>query len=193
MSPHGSQLDENFVQPVYGQSRFERFCYGVYDFFDKPITWFRESVVVPNRKDYAWYHQDYKRVRSIDQCYTDEWDCIYEANEQFRRDKRVDSSIVSILRYRVDDCVREEYPDHLPRCLQLQEEYEQAAANWMSRYGDLSADYNVETAFMKQKHRMIWERRHGPIGCGKKEDVYSVQPERDVYDHRPRGEFPKEE
>jgi len=25
---------------------------------------------------------------------------------------------------------------------------------------------NVRNAYMKQKHRMIWERRHGPVGSG---------------------------
>lgn len=28
---------------------------------------------------------------------------------------------------------------------------------------------NVKNAYMKQKHRMIWERRHGPVGSGMKE------------------------
>jgi len=27
---------------------------------------------------------------------------------------------------------------------------------------------NVKNAYMKQKHRMIWERRHGPVGTGMK-------------------------
>lgn len=34
--------------------------------------------------------------------------------------------------------------------------------------GDLGAYHNVKTAYMKQKHRMIWERRHGPVGSGQK-------------------------
>lgn len=32
--------------------------------------------------------------------------------------------------------------------------------------GDLGAYGDVKTAFMKQKHRLIWERRHGPVGSG---------------------------
>ena len=30
--------------------------------------------------------------------------------------------------------------------------------------GDMGAVPNVKEAYMKQKHRMIWERRHGPVG-----------------------------
>jgi NADH dehydrogenase (ubiquinone) 1 beta subcomplex subunit 10 len=32
--------------------------------------------------------------------------------------------------------------------------------------GDLGAYGKVQDAYMKQKHRMIWERRHGPVGTG---------------------------
>lgn len=35
--------------------------------------------------------------------------------------------------------------------------------------GDLGAYGDVKTAYMKQKHRMVWERRHGPVGSGMKE------------------------
>lgn len=34
--------------------------------------------------------------------------------------------------------------------------------------GDMGIGINVKTAYMKQKHRMIWERRHGPVGSGMK-------------------------
>lgn len=37
--------------------------------------------------------------------------------------------------------------------------------------GDLGAFGNVKDAYMKQKHRMIWERRHGPVGTGRKDKV----------------------
>lgn len=35
--------------------------------------------------------------------------------------------------------------------------------------GDLGYYGNVKDAYMKQKHRMIWERRHGKIGSGRKD------------------------
>ena len=34
--------------------------------------------------------------------------------------------------------------------------------------GDLGHKGDVIQCYMKQKHRMIWERRHGPVGSGKK-------------------------
>ncbi|CAG7819744.1 unnamed protein product [Allacma fusca] len=168
---------KQFSQPIYGRSKLEDFNDRVGAFFRRPVVWFRETIVVPNRKEYAWYHQKFPRVKDIDQCYMDEIDCIYEANEQFKRDKLVDNMILNLLRYRMDDCVREEYPDHAPRCFQLKEDYETAAGNWFSRYGELGGHYHVKEAYMRQKHRMLWERRHGPIGCGMKSDPYSVEPE----------------
>ena len=61
----------------------------------------------PNRKEYNWYHQQFRRVPTIDECYTDDVVCIYEADQQFKRDRLVDSQILNILRLRMDDCVRE--------------------------------------------------------------------------------------
>ena len=37
--------------------------------------------------------------------------------------------------------------------------------------GDLGAKANVLEAYMKQKHRMLWERRHGEVGTGMKEQL----------------------
>lgn len=34
--------------------------------------------------------------------------------------------------------------------------------------GDLGGTVDVRRAYMKQKHRMLWERRHGPVGTGMK-------------------------
>jgi len=88
--------------------------------------------VTPNRKEYPWYHQQFRRVPTIDQCYTDDRLCIYEANEQFLRDRMIDSNILTILRYRMDDCFREEYPDY-HKCLPFKEAYEEAAGNWFAK------------------------------------------------------------
>jgi len=33
--------------------------------------------------------------------------------------------------------------------------------------GDLGAFGKSYDALMKQKHRMVWERRYGPVGTGK--------------------------
>jgi NADH dehydrogenase (ubiquinone) 1 beta subcomplex subunit 10 len=48
---------------------------------------FTEKIVVPNQKDYAWYHQRFRRVPTIDECYTDDPVCQQEAQLQFKKDK----------------------------------------------------------------------------------------------------------
>lgn len=74
-----------------------------------------------------------RRVPSIDTCYTDDFVCIFEANDQFKRDKLVDSEIVNILRKRFEDCVLYEAPDHLKKCQPILDTYEKAAENWFTK------------------------------------------------------------
>lgn len=69
----------------------------------------------------------------IDQCYTDDSSCYFEANEQFKRDKKVDNEILSILRYRYEDCVLYESPDSNERCKDIWEAYKVAETNWFSK------------------------------------------------------------
>jgi len=42
--------------------------------------------------------------------------------------------------------------------------------------GDLGHRGDALQCYMKQKHRMIWERRHGPVGSGRKN---VIEPERE--------------
>jgi len=155
-------------RPILDDNHFVgRFMKKVSRVIDAPVTWFRETLVVPNQKQYNWYHQQFRRVPNIDECYTDDRVCIYEADQQFKRDRIVDSQIINLLRLRADDCVKEEYPD-ISICYKLKEQWLEAEGNWFSKYGDLGANYNVEKAYMKQKHRLLWERRHGKIGSGMK-------------------------
>ncbi|CAH1109720.1 unnamed protein product [Psylliodes chrysocephalus] len=144
----------------------EKFFSSVNNVLEAPVIWVREKVIEPNQKQSAWYHQKFRRVPTIDQCYTDDIVCITEANLQFKRDKLVDSEILSILRERFEDCTLYEAPDHLEKCTPLMKQYEEAATNWFIKYGDLGAYGAAKAAYMKQKHRMIWERRHGPVGSG---------------------------
>lgn len=37
--------------------------------------------------------------------------------------------------------------------------------------GDLGVYGSVKDAYMKQKHRLIWERRHGKVGSGMKTNM----------------------
>ncbi|KAK4309936.1 hypothetical protein Pmani_016546 [Petrolisthes manimaculis] len=149
-------------------NQFEAFINAVGSVFDGPVTWFRESVVDKNRPDYPWYHRQFRRVPTIDECYTDDIVCFVEANEQFKRDRMVDNEVLSILRQRHHDCILYEGHDHKEKCASIKEQYDKAAENWFIKYGDLGVYGDVKAAYMKQKHRMLWERRHGPVGTGMK-------------------------
>ncbi|XP_045606219.1 NADH dehydrogenase [ubiquinone] 1 beta subcomplex subunit 10 [Procambarus clarkii] len=150
---------------------FNKFMNAVNDAIDTPVTWFRDSIVVKNRPEYHWYHRQFRRVPTIDECYTDDIVCFIEANEQFKRDRMVDNEVLNILRMRAEDCVTYEGADHRRKCAGIMEEYNKAAENWFIKYGDLGVYGTVVDAYMKQKHRMIWERRHGPVGSGMKKEL----------------------
>lgn len=45
----------------------------------------------------------------------------------------------------------------------MQEDSERAAANFYIKYGDMRTPIKAEEVLMKQKHRLIWERRNGPL------------------------------
>lgn len=137
---------------------------------------------------------NYRRVPTIDQCYTDDHVCQFEANQQFRRDKLVENEILSILRQRFEDCMLYEAPDHVEKCSDILKTYERGAENWFTKCklngfvfinlsffnlyfpktdGDLGGYGDAKAAYMKQKHRMIWERRHGPVGSGMKQEKWA--------------------
>uniref|UniRef100_T1J1T5 NADH dehydrogenase [ubiquinone] 1 beta subcomplex subunit 10 n=1 Tax=Strigamia maritima TaxID=126957 RepID=T1J1T5_STRMM len=140
---------------------FEKFFFALYNVVDKPIIWFRENVVEPNRPKTVYYHRKFRRVPTIDECPIEENVCYFEANQQFRRDRMVDDEILAILRQRRTDCTYYNRPDHREKCAKIMQDYTEAETNWFIKYGDLGALGNVHTAYMKQKHRLVWERRHG--------------------------------
>lgn len=67
---------------------------------------------------------------TIDQCYTDDAVCRFEADQQFRRDRMVDNEILTILRQRQEDCILYERPDARTKCKDIMEQYNKAAENW---------------------------------------------------------------
>ncbi|TPP62467.1 NADH dehydrogenase [ubiquinone] 1 beta subcomplex subunit 10 [Fasciola gigantica] len=86
----------------------------------------------------------------------------------------VDKNILRILKRRRDECAlwyRHEEEDVLRFCKTIIDEHEQAAVNYFIKYGELSWNTDVRHAFMKQKHRMLWERRNGPVGTGERSAV----------------------
>jgi len=159
---------EDYLKKKYGP--FSSTLQGMENFLaltQKPVIWFREKIVEPNRTYYPWYHRQFRRVPEIDTCYTDDYKCFYEADMQYQRDKLVEQEVVEVLKRRKDACYAYEGPDAREKCAPLYEDFLTAVDNYFVKYGDLSANANVKTAFIKQKHRMIWERRYGPVGTGK--------------------------
>ncbi|KAK2727919.1 hypothetical protein QYM36_008406 [Artemia franciscana] len=199
----------------YEEPTFLRGMSKVVSTFTAPARYFRENIVEPNRKqDAVWYHRTFRRVPTIDECYTDDYICRHEADEQFKRDRLVDQNICNILKNRFTECLRSEHPD-IGNCDKIKEDWQLAETNYFSKYGavnhillfsdgavnhillfsDGAVNYillfsdgavnhillfsdgeigvrgTVIDAFMRQKHRMAWERRHGPIGTGMKESV----------------------
>ena len=92
-----------------------------------------ETIVTPNQQKYAWYHQKFRRVPTIDQCYTDDFVCKFEADQQFKRDRLVDNEVLSILRQRFEDCMLYEGPDGERKCRPIYEIYQKGAENWFTK------------------------------------------------------------
>lgn len=138
-----------------------------YKAFDGPTEWFKTNVTDRFRRKYPYYHQRFPRVPTIDQCYIDDYLCYHEANEQYKRDRLVDLEIVSILRRRREQCFqwygkqRDLVEKH---CGQVMKDYDESSTNYFIKYGDMGSVYNVKNAFMKQKHRMLWEQKYGEVG-----------------------------
>lgn len=154
------------------KNKFIRFCFFLYRVLDVPVTAVREKFILPiqSRSKLQYYHRHYHRVPTIDECEIDDNLCYYEANEQYRRDRKVEDNILKILRQRRQDCYffhhyqaeRDKY------CQKETNDYYTAEANWFAKYGDMGHKADAVSAYMKQKHRLIWERRHGPVGSGRK-------------------------
>merc|ERR1719500_1551864 len=112
---------------------------------------------------------------------------------QYHRDRLVEGQIVHLLRQRMNDCIFYEKGVGLAHmqvsyrsvmdlsegsnhcCAPLKATYERAAENYFIKYGELGVGDRVEKCLTKQKHRLMWERRHGPVGTGMKEDAVEAE------------------
>ncbi|KAF7637001.1 hypothetical protein Mgra_00003580 [Meloidogyne graminicola] len=148
----------------------DRFAYYVHYYASLPATFFREKIVEPlnDRFQPVYYHRKLDRVPDIDQCGVHDRVCIFEANEQYRFDKLVDSNIVMLLHFRAQECKDFFGPTKLHMCAKYFDDYEEADLNFFIKYGEIGSSSDVVDAYMKQKHRLIWERRHPQIMAERK-------------------------
>jgi len=174
--PHGSTTPGKNINARYGERpddpwykdparpksaahRFADKFFGI--LFDKPVDWVRENLSDKFRgPKYYYYHQRFNRVPTIDQCYIDDFGCFFEAEEQYKRDRMVEGRILIHLRNRFISCMEYhswcERPD---KCQREWRDYKDASLNYFIKYGDLGHGHDCQDVYMKQKHRLIWERR----------------------------------
>lgn len=154
-------------------SIFARFFCNLSYAIDVPTTWFREKIVEPlnDRNRLPYYHRRFDRVPDIDLCGNQDKVCIWEANEQYRIDKQVDSQILALLRNRVGMCLQYWDADHWWKCAKTYEDHLESDLNFFIKYGELGTTADVVDSYMKQKHRLIWERRHPEIMAERKRRV----------------------
>ena len=50
--------------------------------------------------------------------------------------------------------------DGVNKCKDLKAEYDRTLTNYYIKYGDLHSQANAVDVYMKQKHRLIWQRRN---------------------------------
>jgi len=161
-----------------------KFVSSVMNLWDGPVTWFRENVVLPNRKGVKYYHMRFNRVPTVDECYEDDLVCQTEAHEQWKRDRRVDTMIITILKKRYQDCLRYRGYDQAERCEPLKIEFEENQTNWFIKYGDLPFNKDSKECYFKQLHRMVWERRQAEKKARGEPTVEDEPPFRSVFTHQ---------
>ncbi|XP_071813426.1 NADH dehydrogenase [ubiquinone] 1 beta subcomplex subunit 10-like [Apostichopus japonicus] len=133
----------------------------VYYTVDGPVTAIRGFIERQHekREPFYYYHRRYRRVPGVEDCLEGDHVCIYEADMQFKRDRKVEQQIINLLREELNVCFRTEGVNAHQLCKKELEDFEQASDNYETKYGELGYASTSFRCLMKQKQRMMRERQ----------------------------------
>ncbi|XP_077173026.1 NADH dehydrogenase [ubiquinone] 1 beta subcomplex subunit 10 [Paroedura picta] len=127
---------------------------------DAPVTAWRNFMESQHAKHRLYYyHRHFRRVPDLTECLEDDLVCFFEAEMQWKRDKKVDDSIVKIVQSRLEACGWREGASHSQNCAKEMQQFKDVVKAHQSKYADLGYHGNARKCLMKQKHRMIAERK----------------------------------